>query len=124
MSMDILNAHQGIAQVLPNQAHEPLPDLEGFSTISQGSEIHDVENYKALLDPDALRSNLAQHFKPQLSFNEQLQDHHLTVALQELTFVLDKVRNHEIRDLLNQDLMPLMENKQLLKAFQCMMVQG
>lgn len=124
MSISILNAHEGIAQVLTPKTNEHLPDLEGFTSIAGGQALHEVESYKAKLAPDAMRLNLSQNFAPHLSFNEQLQDSNLSRALYESAVVLEKVRSPEVRDFVNQDLVPLVENKQLLQAFQSMMVQG
>lgn len=124
MSINILSAHEGISQVLSPQTNEHLPDLEGFTSIAGSHTLHEVENYKAQLASDAMRLSLSQNFAPHLSFNEQLQDSNLSRSLYESAVVLEKVRSPEIRDFVNQDLVPLVENKQLLQAFQSMMVQG
>ena len=117
---NILDSNLGIGGVLPPAGREThLPDASDF--VSVGQSQHGLED---LFGQNLQHKSLLEAMAPQMSRPEQYEPGHIGRCMDT---TLDKLRfnsNKVVRELVDDVLQPLADNRQLLKIYTGMMVGG
>ena len=118
-SVNLLNSNIGLGSVMNLPESEHLPQVEQI-VVQNETEVKLDELYKG----NSFSAIALQGLEPKLSSNDILQPANLNRSLNSIFERMQGIKDADVRRFLREDLSPLMENRELLKAYLGMMVEG
>ncbi|MCR5537584.1 MAG: hypothetical protein K6F05_09325 [Succinivibrio sp.] len=116
----ILNSSVGIDGVLPPAGQEThLPDASEFVSVG-----HSAKSLDDLFGQDLQHQSLLNALAPKMDRPEQYEPTHIGRCMDQSLDKLRYISNAQVRELVDEVLQPLADNRQLLKIYTGMMVGG
>lgn len=119
MAIELLNPNVGLGGVIPTSNDNHLPNAVQIAP-QDTTEIKLDELYQG----DGFKAQIEQSFMPKIETDEILQPATMNRNLSNLTEVLANIKDADVRAFLREDLRPLLDNRDLLRAYCGMMISG